>query len=160
MSWHNPPAIYILSSCDVKYFHCVQLFFFKGGRNSSFSVLKPFKSSQKSRTHNSTFRFTIINQLVTKINFKTYFKVPIIWVLLFPSVIFKDKFRVLKSSGAQSSPSLYHKLPPSCPRSMRLWIMECCHSETRDTIFRIFKDASVTDEKLFTLRIDFCLSLG
>ena len=52
----------------------------------------------KSRTHNSTFRFPIINQLVTKINFKTYFKVPIIWVLLFPSVIFKDKFRVLKSS--------------------------------------------------------------
>ena len=109
MSWHNPPAIYILSSCDVKYFPCVLLFFFKGGRNSSFSVLKPFKSSQKSRTHNSTFRFTIINQLVTKINFKTYFKVPIIWVLLFPSVIFKDKFRVLKSSARPA----YHGSQPA-----------------------------------------------
>ena len=96
MTWYNPLAIYILSSCDVKYFHCVLLFFSKMGWIVPFLFWNFSNLSIKSPTHNSKFRFTIINQLVTKIKFKTYFKVPIIWVLLFPSVIFKDKFRVLK----------------------------------------------------------------
>lgn len=36
---------------------------------------------------------------MTKINNKTYFKVPITWVLFFPSLIFKDKCSALKSSA-------------------------------------------------------------
>lgn len=94
MTWYNPLAIYILSSCDVKYFHCVLLFFSKMGWIVPFLFWNFSNIPIKSPTH-----IQIHNYKSVKINFKTYFKVLIIWVLLFPSVIFKDKLRVLKSSA-------------------------------------------------------------